>query len=93
MNDISMEYCAELCGTYPQRLSIAFKQVAAINFIDYLTRLRLDKSMAMLADSDIKINDIAERVGYQPSYYNRLFKKHTGMTPGQYREHYHDEHA
>jgi AraC-like DNA-binding protein len=93
MNDISMEYCADLCGTYPQRLSIAFKQVTAINFIDYLTRLRLDKSMAMLADSDIKINDIAERVGYQPSYFNRLFKKHTGMTPGQYREHYHDKHA
>lgn len=85
-SDISLEYCADLHGTYPQKLSIAFKRMTGVNFIDYLTQLRLEKSMSLLAKTDDKINDIAEQVGYQPSYYNRLFKKRLGMTPGQYRE-------
>lgn len=86
MKDISLEWCAEQLGTYPQKVSIVFKQVTGLNFIDYLTRHRLEKSMKLLADTDIKINDIAESVGYQPSYFNRLFKKRFHMTPGQYRE-------
>ncbi|WP_127587400.1 helix-turn-helix domain-containing protein [Paenibacillus koleovorans] len=85
-SDISLEYCADLLGTYPQKLSVAFKRITGTNFIDYLTQLRLEKSMMLLAQTEDKINDIAERVGYQPSYYNRLFKRHLRMTPGQYRE-------
>jgi YesN/AraC family two-component response regulator len=34
----------------------------------------------------MKINEIAESVGYQPSYFIRIFKKAEGLTPGQYRE-------
>lgn len=86
MHDVSLEECAERLGTYPQKLSAAFKQVTGFNFIDYLTQLRLDKAKELLRDTEIKVNDIAEMVGYQPSYFNRLFKKKEGVTPGQYRE-------
>lgn len=86
MEDLSLESIAETLGTYPQKLSTAFKKVAGITFIDYITMLRLEKSKEMLTTTDYKISDIAERVGYQPSYYNRLFKKRLGITPGQYRE-------
>jgi AraC-like DNA-binding protein len=34
----------------------------------------------------MRMGDIAERVGYQTSYFNRIFKKQEGITPGQYRE-------
>ncbi|WP_159886871.1 AraC family transcriptional regulator [Paenibacillus puerhi] len=52
----------------------------------YLTELRMDKAKPLLKDSDIMINEIALLVGYQPSYFIRLFKKLEGITPGRFRD-------
>ncbi|MBO7746988.1 helix-turn-helix domain-containing protein [Paenibacillus sp. MWE-103] len=85
MTDITLESCADLQGTYMKKLSLGFKQVTGMNFIDYLTKVRLDKAKELLRETDSKIHDIAEQVGYQPSYFTRIFKKYEGKTPGQYR--------
>lgn len=86
MKDISLESCAEQVGMHPVILSKSFKQVAGKNFIDYLTELRLDKAKELLRNTDLKINEIADQVGYQHSYLNRIFKKQVGLTPSLYRE-------
>jgi AraC-like DNA-binding protein len=86
MNDISLDNCADHIGTNPFFLSKSFKQVTGKNFIDYLTGLRMDKAKELLRESGMKINDVAEQVGYQHSYFNRIFKKLEGMTPSRYRE-------
>jgi AraC-like DNA-binding protein len=86
MKDLSLDSCADLHGTYPRKLSVGFKQVTGFTFIDYLTNYRLDKAKDLLLTTNVKINDVAEQVGYQPAYFHRIFKKHTGVTPGQYRE-------
>jgi len=86
MNDISLENCSDLCGTNAYTLSKGFKQVTGKNFIDFITEMRLDKAREMLRETDLKINEIAERVGYQHSYFNRIFKRQEGVTPSQYRE-------
>lgn len=86
MNDISLDNCAEHTGTNPFFLSKSFKQVTGKNFIDYLTEIRMEKARELLRDTDLLINDVAERVGYQHSYFNRIFKKLEGMTPTRYRE-------
>ncbi|WP_102716447.1 helix-turn-helix domain-containing protein [Paenibacillus castaneae] len=86
MNDISLDNCADFIGTNPFFLSKSFKQVTGKNFIDYLTGLRMDKAKELLRESGLKINDVAEQVGYQHSYFNRIFKKSEGMTPSRYRE-------
>ncbi|MCS7462596.1 helix-turn-helix domain-containing protein [Paenibacillus doosanensis] len=86
MNDISLDSCAEHCGTNAFVLSRTFKQVSGKNFIDYLTDLRMEKAKEMLRNSDLKINEVSERVGYQHSYFNRIFKKYEGVTPSQYRD-------
>lgn len=83
---LSLEWCADTVNVNPYTLSKAFKLQTGVNFIDYLTDLRLEKSRQLLADTDMKINDVATQVGYQPSYFNRIFKKHEGMTPSQYRQ-------
>jgi AraC-like DNA-binding protein len=85
-DDISLESCADVHGIHPYTLSKAFKQLTSINFIDYLTDLRMNHSRKLLIDTDMKINDVAIQVGYQPSYFNRIFKKHEGITPSQYRQ-------
>ncbi|WP_299088543.1 AraC family transcriptional regulator [uncultured Metabacillus sp.] len=86
MNDISLDSCAEEAGTNPYSLSKAFKQIVGINFIDYLTELRIQKAKELLLHSTMKINDIAESVGYRHSYFNRIFKKQMGIPPSQYRK-------
>lgn len=84
--DISLESCADHVGATSHLLSKAFKYEVGINFTEYLTELRMDKAKVMLKESDIMINEIALLVGYQPSYFIRLFKKLEGITPGRYRD-------
>lgn len=84
--DISLDNCADHVGTNPFYLSKTFKQVTGTNFIDYLTELRMEKAKELLRESELRINDVAEQVGYQHSYFNRIFKKAEGVTPTRYRE-------
>ncbi|MCU6793034.1 helix-turn-helix domain-containing protein [Paenibacillus sp. WQ 127069] len=86
MRDISLEYLSDKIGILPKRLSAVFAEVTNQNFIDYVTEVRLEKSKQLLRNTDLKVTEIAARVGYQPSYFNKLFKKSEGMTPGEYRE-------
>lgn len=86
MTALSLESCADLFGTSPYTLSRAFKQITGINFIDYLTNIRINNAKTLLIDTDMKINEVADAVGYQHSYFNRLFKKYEGITPSQFRE-------
>ena len=55
-------------------------------FTDYLTRLRIEKAKNMLVTTVLPISDIADKVGIKdPYYFNKIFKKHTGVSPLQYR--------
>ncbi|WP_201318036.1 helix-turn-helix domain-containing protein [Paenibacillus sp. EPM92] len=85
MNDISLEVCADQLGIHPVRLSKGFKQIVGTTFIDFLTKVRIDKSKELLRSTDWKIHDIAKQVGYNPSYFNKIFRKHEGMTASEYR--------
>ncbi|SFL99255.1 AraC-type DNA-binding protein [Paenibacillus sp. 1_12] len=85
-SDTSLEEYADMFNTTPFTLSKAFKQINGMNFIDYLTSLRIEKAKELLRGTDMKVNEIAEHIGYQPSYFIRLFKKYENMTPGQFRE-------
>ncbi|MBM7708251.1 helix-turn-helix domain-containing protein [Enterococcus lemanii] len=86
--DLSLESLADKVGIESSYLSREFKRVTKMNFIDYLTDFRLEVSKQKLAQSNMRINEIAENIGYNPSYFNRLFKKKFGITPGQYRKEY-----
>ncbi|MDC7234581.1 MAG: helix-turn-helix transcriptional regulator [Spirochaetales bacterium] len=70
----------------PSYLSKLFRQFTGKTFIEYLTNLRVSKACELLKTSDRKLFEIAELVGYSDSrYFSSLFKKHTGLTPSQYR--------
>jgi YesN/AraC family two-component response regulator len=64
-----------------------FKDYTGGNFIDYLMEIRICKSKELLAETNGKIRDIAEAVGYaNVNSFTRIFKKMTGLTPSEYRE-------
>ncbi|KQO18482.1 AraC family transcriptional regulator [Paenibacillus sp. Leaf72] len=83
---LSLEALADAYGMNSYTLSRSFKQAFDCNFIDYLTKVRLNHAKELLLHSDLKMNEIAELVGYQPSYFNRTFKKSEGITPSRYRD-------
>ncbi|NQX66109.1 helix-turn-helix transcriptional regulator [Paenibacillus alba] len=84
--NLSLESCADHFGTSPYTLSRGIKQVTGINFIDFLTNLRIDQAKELLRTTTMKINEIADQVGYQHTYFNRIFKKAEGVSPSQYRD-------
>jgi len=70
----------------PSYLSYFFKEQTGENFIDYLNKVRIEKAKELLKDSSMSLSEIASQVGYSNAgYFNRIFKKIVGITPGQYR--------
>jgi transcriptional regulator GlxA family with amidase domain len=58
--------------------------------IAYVQRLRIEDAKRRLERSDISIDEISWRVGYEdPAFFRRLFKRTTGVTPGAYRKRFH----
>ena len=68
------------------RFSTVFARENGRTFTEYLTGLRLDKAKELLRTTDLRSAQIALDVGYNDAhYFSYLFKKNTGMTPGEYR--------
>jgi len=68
-------------------ISRKFKQDYAISFTEYLTSFRLNKAKALLRNHNLKLNQIAEMVGIADvKYFSKVFKKHEGLTPNEYRK-------
>ncbi|WYP26982.1 AraC family transcriptional regulator [Alkalihalobacillus sp. FSL W8-0930] len=86
MHDISLDYCAEKFETNAHTLSRSFKKVTGIKFIDYLTDLRIEHSKRLLIETNLKIHEVAEQVGYRHSYFNRIFKKSVDLSPSEFRK-------
>ena len=55
---------------------------------DYLQRLRIETAKSLLSASRKSIKTISYEVGYDDaSFFARLFRQHTGLSPNQYRQH------
>ena len=90
--EISLNSVAEYIGLSPTYFSTVFKQEAGMNFIDYLTKTRIDEAKRLLRSTDKRISDIAMEVGYRDQhYFSSSFKKYQGDTPKSYRENKNEE--
>ncbi|WP_199621400.1 helix-turn-helix domain-containing protein [Paenibacillus alkalitolerans] len=86
-SDLSLNYLADKFDVSVSHLSKMFKEFTSRNFIDYLMEIRIHKSKELLAETEVKIREVAESVGYtNVNSFVRIFKKMTGLTPGEYRE-------
>ena len=67
-------------------LSQLFKQEMNINFVDYVTGIRVKQAKRLLASTCLRVSEVADRLGYADvAYFSNIFKKHTGTTPTEYR--------
>lgn len=85
-DEISLVRLAELVYFNPSYLSRLFKQVTGQNLSEYISAARMAKAKRLLENPDIKIQDVAELVGYgTATNFTRSFRKATHMTPQEYR--------
>lgn len=67
-------------------LSRLYKASRGINLSDYIAERKMERAKQLLAQPDIKVQSIGERMGYSsPANFIRSFRKHFGMTPNEYR--------
>jgi transcriptional regulator GlxA family with amidase domain len=87
--DIRIEDLAQKMNVSTRTLIRRFNKATGESPVQYLQKLRIDRSKYFLETSPLSMHTIIERVGYQDeSTFRRLFKKHTNLTPLQYRQRY-----
>jgi len=84
---ISLDDVSREVDISPYYFSKIFKEETGVNFIDYLTKIRIDKAKELLLYSDLSMKVICCQIGYSdPNYFSRSFKKMVGVTPTEYKE-------
>ena len=84
---ISLEDVAQKLNLSKHYLCSAFKKVTGENMSLYINKLRIEKAKSLLLESDNRIQEIFEEVGYSnQQYFSKVFKKVTGVTVTEYKE-------
>ncbi len=86
-DELSLDEMAREVGISPFYLSKLFKEAEGVNYIDYVTKLRIAYAKELLLGTEQSIKEICHASGYgDPNYFSRIFKKWTGTTPTEFRE-------
>lgn len=86
MDNISLSNIAEKFFVTPSYLSRSFKKTAGINLISYITDKRIQTAKEYMESGNLKLSEIAFLAGYDDyTYFNKVFKRHTGYSPKDYQ--------
>lgn len=84
--EISLSVLAEEFHFSTQYVSQLFKNEIGVNFLTYLTNIRMEKAKKLLLSTDLPIAEISEQSGYSDyRVFTKVFKKSEGVTPSQFR--------
>ena len=87
--DISLDDVSGIVNISPYYFSKIFKEETGENFIEYLTKVRIEKAKEFLVQPEVSIKEAGIQSGYtDPNYFSRIFKKQTDMTPSEYKTRY-----
>ncbi len=84
-NSIGLEELAASCGLSPGHLSRLLKKETGSTFTELLHHIRIGEAVRYLCSSNLKVYEIAEKVGFEnPAYFYQIFKRVTGVSPKDY---------
>ncbi|TVY03016.1 response regulator [Cohnella terricola] len=85
---LSLNQVAGIVHSNPNHFSEVFKRETGMTYLEFVTRERMRKAAEILQCTPSKVADVAKRVGYVDiKYFTQQFKKHTGKTPSEFRQH------
>lgn len=85
--DLTVAGVAERFHYSPSYLTALYRRVFGIGVAEQITECRIDRARELLSSTTSPVASIAAEVGYDdPKYFMRVFKRRTGLTPGQYRD-------
>jgi two-component system response regulator YesN len=83
---LNLEDISHVIGISPFYFSRLFREELGISFSEYITKLRLEKAVSLLAQG-LSVKECCFSVGYNdPNYFSRIFRKYYDMTPSEYRD-------
>ena len=84
--DLNMAVVSNYISMNYSLFSYTFKQYTGTNFVNYLKNIRVGEAKKLLTETDMKINEISQAVGYDhEKHFMKTSKSITGLTPSQYR--------
>lgn len=85
--EISLNLLADVFHLNPQYIGQLFKNEIGVNFLSYLTNIRMERAKKLLVSTDLPVSEVAQRSGYADyRVFTKAFKKAEGVTPSQYRQ-------
>ena len=82
----AIKQIVELASIPERTLKRRFKAATGNSLIEYLQNLRIEAAKQLLESGQLPVDEISVEVSYEdPSFFRRLFKRRTGLTPSQYR--------
>lgn len=82
----SLQQAAQVANLNPSYLSTLLKKYTGKSYTELLTEYRIERAKELLVMTDEKVYRVGQMVGYEDKYYfNRIFKRMTGMSPGEFK--------
>ncbi len=82
---LTLNQVSAIFGLSPNYLSALFKKICNIGFSEYVTQGKISRAKGLLLEQDLKIYEIAERLGFESAFYfSKVFKKVEGISPREY---------
>lgn len=92
--DLSLDSLAKHFCISASYLSHRFREVTGFSVTDYIQMTRIRNVQALLINTKIPITEVAEPCGFNCfSQFNRVFRKHIGMSPSKYRKQSQSQHS
>jgi len=86
-SDLNMAVVSNYISMNYSLFSYSFKQYTGCNFVNYLKDIRMKKAKELLAETDMKIIEISQEVGYDnEKHFMKIFKATCGVSPSEYRK-------
>lgn len=86
-SELSLSSIANKFYLNPSYLCRVFKQEIGYSFIEYLTKIRIEKAIKLLKETDLKNYEVCEKIGvHDPNYFGKCFKKYTGISVSDFKK-------
>ena len=85
--DLGLDEVAEYVRLSPSYFSSIFSKYEGLSFVDFLSRVRLEKAKDLLLQSAYRTNEVADMVGFaSPAYFSSIFRRYENCSPSEFRK-------